>query len=537
MGETKGLIDAQGRPLRSAGSSRHTARYLRDTRSGVIASRMVSLTESRDDIRIAWRRSAALALDLIKNSGRLRGAADQVIADTVGTGLKLTPTPDFTGMDWSDDQIRDWKSLVKKRWNRYRNKPREVDFRGKFTLSQLVEVCLRYDMAYGEITGLLEFMPRRVRTRYGIETGTKLCLIPPHRLVQDTREVEGLFQGIYQDENGRPVAYLFEEREAGIPVKKTYEALDQDGRNTVLHIFNPMCATDVRGISVLASAFRTHIQREKLIDATLQTAILQTIFAATLTSERPTMEAFEALETLKSENVEGASDYANEYVGYLKGSLEAAAEETIRINEDPRVSHLAPGEKLEFKNAGTPGPQFIPFESGLSRETARSIGITYGALTMDYTSATYSSVRMENSAIWPVVERRRNNSAAPIERAVYEGWLDEEIFTGRIPFVGGYRAFAAKRDAIVSATFQGPPKPTADDHKSARASSERLENGTSSVEIEAADMGIDADELFEQRRETHLKYEAAGMRSPYAGKRNDSAAAPAAEPEAEETTK
>lgn len=525
MAQTSGLIDQYGRPLRARSPQRVTARYLRDTRSGVIASRAAFLSESRDDIRVAWRRAAALALDLIKNSGRLRGASDQVIADTVGSGLKMTPTPDFTGMGWNDNEIRDWKRLVKKRWNRYRLQKKEVDFRGKFTLSQLIDISLRWDMAYGEVTGLLEFMPRRERARYGIRTGTKLCLVPPHRLVQDTNDAEGLFQGIYHDVNGRPVGYLFEERESGITVKKTYDAYDRAGRETVLHVFDPMDATDVRGISVLASAFRKHIQHEMLDDATLQTAILQTVFAATLTSEKPTMEAFEALESLKTAHVPGASEYASEYVDYLLHSLEGAAESELRIGGDPQVSHLAPGESLDFKSSSTPGSDYLPFSSSLSRETARAIGISYGALTMDYTSATYSSVRMENSSIWPVVNRRRDRCAAPIERAVYDSWIDEEIGEGRIPFKGGYQTFAVNREAVVAAIFQGPPQPTADDFKSARAATERLQNGTSSVEIEAREHGEDPEAIFEQRLETHEKYEEAGMQSPYAPRNTPSSGA------------
>jgi len=516
MAKTTGLIDAQGNPLRARASQRPVARYMRDTSSGVIASRMVPLVESRDDIRASWQRSAALALDLIKNSGRLRGAADQVIADTVGTGLKLSPTPDFTGMGWSDDQIRDWKKIVKKRWARYRTNAKEVDFRGKFSLSQLTDIALRYNMAYGEVTGLLEYMPASVRRRYGIKTGTKLCLIPPHRLVQDTNQNLNLFQGVYLDDNGRPIGYLFQDRENGLISKTRYNAFDQRGRAAVLHVFDPQDALDVRGISVLASAFRSHIQHEKLNDVTLQTSILQNLFAITLTSDKPTMEAFEALETLKSENVAGADAYAKEYVDYLKRNLESAAENEIKVSDSPQISQLVHGEELKFQTSGIPGPQYFPLSSDLSRITARAIGITYGSFTLDHSSATYSSVRMDNSSIWPVVERRRDRCAVPVERPVYEGWLDEEIFTGAIPFKDGYRAFDANREAILPASLHGPAKPTADDGKSAKAASERLENGTSSVELESADLGIDSETLFEQRLELHRRYVDAGMDSPYA---------------------
>jgi lambda family phage portal protein len=534
MAKTTGLIDAQGNPLRASAGRRPVARYLRDTRSGVISSRMVSLTESRDDIRVAWQRSAALALDLIKNSGRLRGAADQVIADTVGSGLQMTPTPDFSGFGWSGDQVRDWVRLVRRRWNRYRKDKAEVDFRGKFDLSQQVDVALRWDMSFGEVTGILEYMPRSDRRRYGIETGTKLCLTPPNRLVQDTNEAEGLFQGVYHDENGRPVGYLFEERSAGITVKQIYAARDGDGRDKVLHVFDPMDVTDVRGISVLASAFKKHIQAEMLDDATLQTAILQTVFAATLTSEKPTVEAFEALQILEDNQVATASAYAGEYIGYLKGSLEAAAESDIRLGGDPMVSHLAPGEQLDLKTAGTPGTQYLPFSNALARDTARAIGISYGALTMDHSNATYSSVRMENSSIWPVVLRRRNRCAVPVERAVYESWLDEEIGEGRIPFPGGYAAFRANRKAIAQASWQGPPKPTADDLKSAKASGEKLANKTSSIEREAAELGVDPDELFEQQLSEHKRFEDAGMASPYASQQASPVVAPESTEEAGE---
>ena len=76
--------------------------YMRDTRAGHIASRPTILREHRDEIRIAWDRSAGLALDLIHNSGRLKGACDQILADTVGNELTCNPQPDLTGLGvWS----------------------------------------------------------------------------------------------------------------------------------------------------------------------------------------------------------------------------------------------------------------------------------------------------------------------------------------------------------------------------------------------------------------------------------------------------
>lgn len=511
-----GLVKSDGvTPLVAASSAqRHTARYMRDTKSGVIASRVAPLTSHRDDVRRSWSRAAGLAMDLIKNSGRLKGATDQVLADTVGVGLTLSPNPDLTGLGYDDKEKADWIRLVKRRWPAFWENAREVDMRGKLTGPQMVDINLRWNIAYGESTGVFTFFPDDLRRRYHLTTGTKLRLYPPNRLVQDTREFEGLFQGVHHDGNGRAVAYRFQTSSSGLKESKDYAAFDADGRPQVMHIYDPMDSEDVRGISQLAPAFRKHIQAEMLDDATLQMALLQTVFAITLTSDAPSQDAYEALEVLKDSGNEGVA-YGQEYLGYLGSQLERAADSRISVGADPQVSHLGPGERLALETPQVPGRDFLPFSNSMAREMARTIGMTYGGFTLDWNDATYASTRMENASIWPVVVRRRQRIAAPMCQMVYANWLDEEIGEGRIPFKGGYRAFRANRDRVSVASWQGPAKPTADDHKAAKASTERLQNGTSSISNETGDLGVDPDALFEERQREHQRYLDAGMASPY----------------------
>ena len=514
---------AVGVPAETALAPRRpSAGYLRDTRSGVINTRPAVLREHKDEVRRVWQRSAGLAMDMLMNSGRLRGAADQVIADTVGSELGLNFLPDkqvMSDLGYGEDERDDWIKLVKAEWKRWSWNPRECDYRGKFTIPQQIDIGLRHDMAFGEVTGLIQYMTRADRRRYGIKTGTKMLMVPPTRMVQDTNEIENLFQGVYHDDNGRPVQYLFQERRGGFWEKKPWPAYDASGRPVVFHIFDPIDALDVRGISRLAPAFRLNIQQENLVDATLQLTILQTVLAITLTSERPSAEAFEALETLKDVNDDAGRELVNEFIGMLAHQIDAAKKGGINLSGDPQVSHLGPGEKLDLHSIKTPGAQFEPFNNSLSRDMARAIGITYGGLTMNHENATYSSVRMENSSIWPVVMRRRQRIAGPQSQTIFEAWLDEMIGTGRIPFKAGYAKFVEHKDALTWAQWQGPSKPTADDLKSAKASTERMENGTSSEDIECADLGHDPDEVYEQRLARHRRYERDGMPSPYARRR------------------
>jgi len=508
-----------GKPAAVASMPKAQAGYLRDTKSKVLTMRSPALREHREEVRVAWRRAAALAMDLIQNSGILRGAADQVIADTVGTELVLNPQPDLTGVGYSADEIATLVKTIKQRWKRYAWSPRECDQRGKLIIPQMIDIALRWDMVYGEALGVLSYMTPAQRQSYGITSGTKMCMVTPSRLVQDTNEIEGLYQGVIHDPNGRPLAYRIEDRESGITVKRDYRAYDLDGRQTVAHVFDPLDAGDVRGISRMAAAFRLHIQRDILVDTTIQTAILQTVFAAVLTSKTPSKEAFEAIEAM-SEDVPGPDgtkpvSYSDEFKDYFMSRLDRAAEGEIAISDSPQISHLAPDEDLRLLSTQTPGPQFLPVSRELSRDMARAIGITHGSMTMNHESATYSSVRMDNATIWPVVTRRRDRSAAPISQMIYESWLDEEIGEGRLSVKGGYDVFRANRDRFCWALWQGPAKPTADDLKSAKASSERLYNGTSTLADECAEVGKDPDEVFEQRQREHARYAAAGLPSPF----------------------
>lgn len=501
------------------------ARWMRDASTGVLSARRSSLIDNRDDVRRVWDRISGLALDFIQNSGRLKGAVDQVLADTVGTELKLFARPDLARLGYDAKEAADWARMVETRWRRWAWNPAECDLKGKWTLPQQVDVALRHHVAYGEAVGVIDYLTPAQRAAYGATTGTKFLLVAPHRLVRDTSEMDRLHSGVLHDVNGRPVAYRLLERVNGMDVKRDYAARDADGRPQVVHVFDPWDAGDVRGISVIASVLRTHASAEQLGDATLATAILQTIFAATLRSDLPSGDAFQALQALEGEE---GSELAEEFAGYLNARLDAAAKSSLVVNSASQVNHLAPGEKMEFHTASTPGSNYIPFAADLRREIARAIGVSYSSFSFDFNGATYSSTRMEGSSIWPVVLRRRERIAAPIHQAVYEAWLDEEIGEGRIAIKGGYRAFRANRDAVCWADWQGPAKPTADDGKSATAASERLVNGTSSLAIECAELGLDVNDVLAQRAAELDQIEALGLPNPFV--RSPGTGTPAPEP-------
>lgn len=510
------------------------ASYLRDSQSGVIASRPASLREHRDEVRRVWSRAAGLAMDMLQNSGRLRGVADQIIADTIGTALTLNPQPNLSLLGYDQKEAADFVGMVKSRFNPWCWNAAECHLQGKFNIHQQADIGMRSWMAFGESIGVVTYLPKAERPA-GVQTGTKFSVVSPQRLVQDTNEVEGLFQGVVHDTLGRPIAYRMSERRSGLTVKRDYAARDADGRQLVMHAFDPFSPEDVRGVTPLASTFRKLLMAENLDDATAQMAFLQTIYAITITSDRPTAEVFEAFEAMKEVAGDAGTELATDFVDYYKAQLDRAAETEIRLGPGAGISQLVSGEKLGIETAKVPGKDYLPFAGSLHRETARALGVSYGGYTLDYTAATYASTMMENASLWPIATRRTDRIAAPHILTPYASWLDEQISEGLIPFKGGVEAYEANRDLVLWATCLGPSKPTADDLKAARAASERIFNGSSSLQVEASAVGQDADEVFEANERIHRRYVDAGMVSPFERKVGSKAAS--GDPDAQSETK
>ncbi len=525
MGGLKNWLRGGAKPS-VAGASKATMRFLRGDRAGILSMRRAVTRDARFDVFEAAERASALALDFLHNSGWIAGAADQIVADTIGTELKLNARPDLAGLGYSDQERSAWCRLVEAEYRRWAWNPAECDLAGKMTVPEMLDAVVRTYLAYGEAFGVLDFITVRERSSSGLTTGTKVSLVAPHRLPRTTRESEGLDQGILHDARGRALGYRFRSRERGVDVDR--EILAQN----VIHVMdrgqNP---GSPRGISVIAPALKVLAQYDQLADATLATALMQTIFAATIKSPEPSAEAFQAIETLAdTEAPVGFQGDWKSHVGAIAQDLidvwgmriEALKEKGISMSDSARINHLGPGEEFQMHTAATPGSQYLPFSQNLQREMARCLGITFESLSMDNSAATYSSVRMSTSTVWPITTRRRERVAAPFAQGVYESWLEEGIAEGRIPLKGGYRAFLANKQKVVWAEWRGPERPTADPYKDALADKVQLETGSTTLQRIYAAKGLDWEEEVEQAGREIKRLEDIGMAVPHGRSRGGS---------------
>lgn len=482
--------------------ARPSSAYMRGGRHVTFAGWNPSLRPAQDDISASWDRAAARVTDAIHNSGWLAGAIEQAVANTVGGGLRLKVSPENSLFGMSEADARAWGRAVEARFGLWADRPTECDVQGIRTFGHAQEAAFRSWLATGEVLAGLPYK----RAPWNV-SGTKFRLLSPLRLKRKTTTHERLVDGVYTDEDGMPLAYLTTRKDQwGSDQEFVVRARDARGRPNVIHVFTGMPETH-RGISPMTPGLQLTRQFDTLADATLTQQILQTMFAAVVTGDAPTDDVIEGLMApqelarFRASNGSSLEAYIEATSAYYDGS-------TFDQSIHGRVAHLFPGQTLDFKTAQTPGIQYEAFVKMILRELSRCLGMLYESATGDYSGATYASLNTGTAEIYKVTQARRKAVLVPFCQPVYEAWLEEEVFEGRIAFPGGYEAFMANRPAACRAEWFGTPRPQGDDLKLAKAHEIWRRLGVMSDQMIANDIGVDIEDVYAQRaREAELRGE------------------------------
>jgi len=514
-------------------SRKATMRYMRPDGTGQLAAWNPALRSKQEDVSSAWSGVSARAVEMAHNSGWISGAIDQMVADVNGpAGLTLNATPDADELGWSSDFTQAWSRQVERKFRAWAANPLECDVRGKQPLAAMAASAVRWFMPFGESCARIV-----LREKPGSASLTKIQMLSPHRLSQQTSELQNLHQGVFLDADGGPIGYRFRARRGGWEQDVDVPARDPDGRPLLVHtlISDP---DQTRGISPIAPALKVTRQRDQLADATLTKALLQTIFAATFESSQLPGEALEGLLTDQDLGAGSGGQVDPASPGGMAALLLQREEwyrgAGIDLGTHGRIATTFPGDSLKFHATKTPGSDYLPFDGNLAREIARCIGTTYEAFSGDFKGATFSSLKMGTASVWPVVILRRNAIPAPLYQAAYSAWLEEQVARKLIQFPGGYAAFLRKRAAASQCQLRGPAKPSPDELKTAKAL-ETLQNmGVYSIATSSAELGIDWESEQEQRAQERERIIGLGLPDPYAPKPGAAPVGAPEDPEEEE---
>lgn len=504
------LFDRSSTPPADAGSAvldkRPSGAFLKGRSSPFFAGPRPALRDAKEEVRLVWTEAAARAVDAAHNSGWIAGGVDRATEITVGTGLTLKLKPDVDSLGGDAATWNAWARMVEGRFSAYASSPIECDASGGRTLGQMSAAILKSWFGTGDGLATLEWLARP-----GAISKSKVWLHPSHRLVQESDPSLRLYQGVWLDPFGFPLGYRMRREDPALPLYAgpavDLQARDRAGRLKVIHIFDGAIG-QVRGITPLVPVLRVMKQFDQLQDATTTSSLIQAIFAATIQGDGPTEHLLRALQDEGEQGLETNVDgYFEARDGWYDGTK-------IDLGAFGKIAHLFPGEKLEFHAGAGPQAAYEAFAKFLLRECSRIFGLTFEDFTGDYSGATYSSVRMATAINWLTVVYRRVNLIARFNQPVFEAWLEEEIFAGRIEFPGGPEAFLRLKLYACRAEWRGHAKPQADDLKAAKALETLQRMGIASDEFLANELGLDIQDVYEARAREADERKRLGLRDP-----------------------
>ena len=451
--------------------------------------------QSADKDLLPYRgKMTARARDLVRNNGYAQSIVYTYIDNVVGHFFKISPKPSYVllGKDyaWSHEVRRN----IKARFNAWADSIYyHPDYYRQSTFVQLLKQSLYNAVVDGEVLGVIRYVGGQGKYRL------KLQLIEPERLStpDNLRSDKSVIAGVKHDAKGRPIGYYICDKhpsETG-PKKWQYIARTNNfGRKQVIHLYDKERPSQKRGRGIFAPI----IQQFKLLDnykiTESERAIAQAMFAAVISSDLPSADAFTALGGELDEELDGLTPY-EAYMGCLAEFKDTSG--GLSINGS-KIAHLATNESLDILRSDAPNTAYGQFTDANVRETAAGAGTSYEQVSKDYSRTTYSSARTAMIEAFKRFMSMREDFPIKLANEIYALWLEEDL-----ELVSGYPdntvpRFAEEPEAWTACKWITQGKGEIDPLKQAQASKQNLEILRTTHEHEAAEVGQDFDEILEQ---------------------------------------
>lgn len=172
-----------------------------------------------------------------------------------------------------------------------------------------------------------------------------------------------------------------------------------------------------------------------------------------------------------------------------------------------KLTAMQPGMLLDLGRNGEiqgfnpqrPNANAGEFIAHMLRSQATAVpGVKGTTLTGDYRNSSFSSERSADNDIWPEIEELQAWFSRCFYQPIYEAVLTSAVVNGWFGGVLDTQDFLLNRANYVSATWQGPVSRSINPVDDAKASRERIRNGQSSPQIEAALLGRNWQEIVLQ---------------------------------------
>lgn len=482
------ILGTNGKPL-AMDTAHHGA-----SRSSRELSSWIPLLGSPDaDLVDELPTLVARSRDLVRNHGVASGAIQTLVDNVVGTGLRLSATPDYKALHQSKNWADEWSRLTESLWRSWAE-TNACDVTGCLTFAGLTTQVFRSVLINGEALALPLWLPHRGNT-----FATTIQLIEPDRLQTPPARIDDkrLRGGIEIDAYGAPVAYWIAKTHPGDQMGlgsagEEYQripAQSRFGRARVIHILDKERAGQHRGKPLLTSVMPLFKMLDRYEHSELQAAVVNAMIAAFI--ETP-MDG-EAISELFGGSAQDYMAARNAWEVKLQGGT---------------VIPIFPGDKISAFTPNRPNSGYGAFVENVLRHIGTGLNLPFELLMKDFSKTNYASARASLMEAWRYFIGRRQWLATCWARPVYALWLEEAINKGLIEAPGFYQNPAL----YTRSKWIGPGRGWIDPVKEAKASKIRLEVGLSTLEDECAAQGHDWEEVLEQRARERTKKHNLGIK-------------------------
>jgi len=454
--------------------------------------------------------------DVVTNDGYAQGIVDINRDSIVGTQFRLNLQPNFTVLQdvvsrsfdeaWADE----FQVAVEEKFNLIADSNDcWFDASGTLTFTGLVRMAIAGFVYTGEVISTCEWIQER-----GRPFNTAVQMVSPTRLSNPRGQIDSmtLRNGVVKDVRGKPTSYWFRDAyptEFYMGTKAfnwTQVAAEKPwGRRMVVHLKDAIQPSQTRGIAGLVAILKQMRMTKKFQDITLQNAVINASYAATIESELPSDVVAAALGA-------GQHDPARDYMGFVHTYLQGMNEYLEHANgvavDGSKIPHLFPGTKLNARPLGTPGGVGTEFEASLLRHIAAGLGISYEEFANDFSKTNYSSGKASMNKTWKHMSARKKFVADRFADEVFTLWFEEDLAGGNLPMPRNYdyRVFYSPdgminpvvKEALCACDWVGAGRGQIDELKETQAALLRINGGLSTHENEIAKQGGDYRKVFRQ---------------------------------------
>ncbi|MDO6707930.1 phage portal protein [Photobacterium sp. 1_MG-2023] len=442
--------------------------------------------------------------DVVRNSGIAANGVQLHQDHIIGSEYRLSYKPNWQLLGLKPD-----KGLVKDVEAVFRDIAEDpacfIDAEGKRTFTMLMRESVATHAYSGDIMAKPEWIPRQ-----NSPFATAIRLVAPRRVCnpQNGMDTDSRRAGVEFDRHGAPLAYHVAEGGNQFGLGRTWRRVSRwtaNGRAGFIHVFEPVEGGQTRGINRFMSSLEQIKMLDTLQNTTLQRAVVNAMYAASIESE---LGSEEAMQYLFGTDQSGSI----EKMLMTYGDYYSAA--PVKFN-GVKLPHLFPGDKINLHQAGNADNGFAALEASILRYIAAGLGVDYAQLSRNYSQMSYSTIRAAHNDSWRYFMGRRkiiaNRFASMIFSLIFEEMVARKYI--RLPEKARY-SFYQRRHAWTKCDWIGAGRLAIDGLKEVKEAVMRIESGLSTYEKELAQMGEDYQEIFTQQVEEMAERKKAGLPPP-----------------------